>query len=219
MARPYYRDWKNMRHAEGKTFIAPTKLFRADRALYFPNLQGTTLAEPRDAQDTTPTLQDRISILSLYSGDWAMKQAHSFTHKNAELDALLNAGNTPLQKVELNVEQTALKAWMIRLFLRGLRKRIPEDDHDKYFMVRRGLEDDIKVDIGVVNNAVGYTYLVDPQCRIRWAASANAGPEEKQSLVKGARRLVHEYHKALGEAGWKERGFDHISLAPPIAPG
>jgi hypothetical protein len=34
-SKPYFREWSNLRFAEGKTFVSNPRLFKADRALYF----------------------------------------------------------------------------------------------------------------------------------------------------------------------------------------
>jgi ATPase complex subunit ATP10 len=49
--------------------------------------------------------------------------------------------------------------------------------------------------IGVLNSKVGYTYLVDHQCRIRWAGSGPAEPGEREGLVKGVQRILSEIEK------------------------
>ena len=43
IAKPYFRDWSNLRFHKGKQFIANSRLFRAEHALFFPNFFGKTL--------------------------------------------------------------------------------------------------------------------------------------------------------------------------------
>ena len=50
----------------------------------------------------------------------------------------------------------------------------------------------VKEAIGLVNDKGGYVYLVDGEGRIRWAGSAVAENKEKESMVRGLRRLVQE---------------------------
>lgn len=76
------------------------------------------------------------------------------------------------------------------MFMGSLRKRFPEQDWGKYFLVRRGITDNIRECIGLLNSKVGYTYLVDHHCRIRWAGSGNSTPEEIEGLNRGLVRLV-----------------------------
>jgi ATPase complex subunit ATP10 len=198
VSKPYFREWSNMKFHKGKTFLAPPRLFRADKALYFPNLQGVTLAMPRDPQDTTTVLEGKVSIVSLFSGAWGEKQTETFVEKNPELDKILHESHV-IQKVDLNVEENALKAGLIRMFMPGLRKKLPEAQHDRYFLVRKGINDEMRDDIGYVNSKVGYVYLVDGNCRIRWAGSGPASKDERESIVRGALKLEQEAQEILKE--------------------
>ncbi|KAL9116743.1 MAG: hypothetical protein Q9187_006730 [Circinaria calcarea] len=204
VAKPYFREWSDMRFHKGKTFLANPKLFRADKALYFPNLQGVTLASPREIQDTTAVLQGKISIVNVFSGTWAERQTKSF-HGSSDLPlreaipANERALERRAQKVEINVEENALKAGLIRLFMPSLRKQIEKELHDKYFLVRRGITEAIREGIGLLNSKVGYVYLVDSECRIRWAGSGRAEGEERRSMLQGIVRLVRELEASRGE--------------------
>lgn len=95
-----------------------------------------------------------------------------------------------------------MKAWIIQLFAGPLRKQVGKENWDKYFIVRRGISDEIRETIGLLNSKVGYVYLVDKDCRIRWAGSGLAEPEERQGLAKGVQRLLDEMSK---EGGTKPR--------------
>ncbi|KAK0633416.1 ATP10 protein-domain-containing protein [Immersiella caudata] len=195
-ARPYFRDWRNMQFHKGKTFLAPPRPFKADLSLYFPNLHGSTLAKTPEAKaaDTTPILEGRASIVTIFSGLWAEKQAQSFTSKEANpmLHQILEGNKGRAQLVQVNVEEDFLKALIVKLLSGSLRSRVGKENWDKYFLVRRGITDQIRESIGVLNNKVGYTYLVDHNCRIRWAGSGNAEEAEHEGLVKGVQRILAE---------------------------
>jgi len=94
--------------------------------------------------------------------------------------------------VQINLEENALKALLIKLFMPSLRKTISEANWGRYFIVRRGITDEIKDAIGLLNTKVGYTYLLDGKCKIRWAGSGLCEGDEKDGLVKGTRRLIEE---------------------------
>ena len=190
-----------MRYSKGKSFIAPSKLFRAEKSLYFPNLQGITLASPKDPQDTTTVLKDKISVVRVFSGTWAERQTATFVSEkdNEELHNAFEEGQDLAQQVQINIEENALKAGLIRMFMPGLRRQIPEHLHGRYFVIRKGITDDVKDKIGLVNGKVGYVYLVDTDCKIRWAGSGPAEPAEKEGLVKGMSRLVHDLRKRGSE--------------------
>ncbi|KAK0754153.1 ATP10 protein-domain-containing protein [Schizothecium vesticola] len=198
-SRPYFRDWRNMRFHKGKTFLAPPRPFKASVSLYFPNLYGRTLAGPH--ADTTPLLRGRASVVSVFSSMWAQRQAESFS-ADAALRGVLDGSGGRAQLVQINVEEDALKALLIRLFSWSLRRRVGRADWGRYLLLRKGLTDEIRESIGVLNGRVGYTYLVDHQCRIRWAGSGDADDGEKESLAKGLQRVLKE----MEEEGVEEEG-------------
>ncbi|MCJ1284742.1 Mitochondrial ATPase complex subunit atp10 [Xylographa opegraphella] len=177
-----------------KPFISPPTLIRAPKALYFPNLHGRTLLSP--SADTTPLLRGKTSLVALFCGTWAERQAQTFLGSppapHPSLAPLLAAHADVLQRVDINMEDNALKAVLIRLFMPSLRRQLPRAQHARYFLVRRGVTDVIREALGVRNGKVGYVYLVDSECRIRWAGSGPAGAGEVDSLVRGVGRLVGE---------------------------
>ncbi|KAI4139620.1 MAG: hypothetical protein L6R39_006197 [Caloplaca ligustica] len=201
VAKPYFRDWSRTKHHQGKTFIAPSRIFRAEKSLYFPNMVGSTLASPKTPSDTTSVLRDRISIVSVYSGRWAEMQTQTFLNpqSNAALSNMIEQQPRLLQRVEINIEQDWMKALIIRTFMAGIRKQRREEDWKRYFLVTKGVTDEMKEAIGMGNVRVGYVYLVDWDCRIRWAGSANADEGEKEGLVAGAKRLVEASNREREE--------------------
>ncbi|KAL8776072.1 MAG: hypothetical protein Q9194_003391 [Teloschistes cf. exilis] len=203
-AKPYFRDWSRVNHHNGKTFLAPSRIFRADKSLYFPNMVGSTLASPAESSDTTPVFQDRVSIVSVQSGRWAQLQTETFVDakQHPQLATLLAEDEKrggPLQRVEVNFEESWMKALIVRMFMGGIRKQRREEEWAKYFLVRRGITDDLRQAIGMSNARVGYVYLVDWMCRIRWAGSANAETGEREDLIAGAKRLVEAWRKESEE--------------------
>lgn len=199
--RPYFRDFTAMRHFKGKTFVAPDRIFRAEHALWFPNLRGRTLEKEgkrKDAEkrDTTVVLRGRVSVVSVFSSGWAENQVKTFCGKveNPGLHAVMEEDSAKgvVQMVDVNIETNVLKWWILRAFVYRLRGLKEKGDWEKYFLIRRGIGEEIKEAIGLLNNKVGYVYLVDPECKIRWAGSARAEEDEKMGMVKGLRRLVAE---------------------------
>ena len=203
MSKPYFRDWMNTRWQKGKTFIAPPRLFKGDRALYFPNFHAQTLAKGKEHKDTTNVLQNKVSIVNIFCSKWADDQTATFSSErnNPELHEIVKSTGGLAQIVHINVEYDWLKGMIIKMFMRSLRKRIGEANWNRYFLLWEQIPDEIREEIGVLNQKVGYVYLVDGDCKIRWASSGACGPEEKESLNKGTRRLVEELqNKKLGGA-------------------
>jgi ATPase complex subunit ATP10 len=183
-----------MRFSKGKSFIAPPNIFKSDVALYFPNLRGQTLLKDRSPKDTTPTFEDRISIVSIFSTRWAENQTHTFVsdEKNKELQDVVKNSKGLAQMAQINLEENWMKAMLVKLFMPGLRKQFEESAWGRYFLVRKGFKQDMKEALGLLNTKVGYIYVLDGQCRIRWAGSGNSSDEEKEGLVKAVRKLIEQ---------------------------
>ena len=194
-----------MRHHQGKTFIAPEVPFKADVAKYFPNFQGYTLADSWSYLDTTKVLRGKISIVSFVSESWAEEQAKSFVGKkeNPELATLVKKlEDKGLQQVLINYEDDWFKKILIYMFLwYARRKNDRENGRDmraRSFIVTRGVDREFfENNIGITNLRVGYVYLVDQSCKIRWVGNGDASDQERASLVRLARRLVVERQSTL----------------------
>ncbi|KAL2817827.1 ATP10 protein-domain-containing protein [Aspergillus granulosus] len=194
VAKPYFREWSNMRYNQGKTFMSNLRLFKRDKSLYFPNLHGITLASPGEKQDTTSILRGKVSVVNLFSSVWAESQVATFTGQNFNpgLYEAFKSGEQFVQKIDINLEENALKAGLVRMFMWRMRGKLPEQQHPRYFLVRKGLTDGLKEAIGMLNSKVGYVYLLDENCRIRWAGSGPAEPAEQEALNNGVRKLIQE---------------------------
>ena len=198
--RPYFQEWKRVDHWKGKSFVANPLLFKKEAALYFPNMWGSTLSDegdgPDKGRDTTPVLRGKISVVGIQSGRWAEEQVDTFlgAKENPELQDLIAEGKC--QRADVNVQDNWLRALFV--FTSVLKKQIPKERWARYFRVMmardvgRGLTEDIRDAMGFLNSNVGYVYLLDADCRIRWAGSGHAWPGEVESLNKGIRRLWAE---------------------------
>jgi ATPase complex subunit ATP10 len=203
IAKPYFRDWSNLRFHKGKVFVAPERLFKAETALWFPNFFGRTLrkgAERRDkkdgyrgmGRDTCDVMRGKVSLVNFVTNNWAANQ--TATWRSGNLAEALRGNLDIAQVVEINYENNLLKYWIWRLFaLPRLRRSMPQPGlQERYFLVRRGFNEEMKEAMGVLNEKAGYLYLVDRDCRIRWAGSAVAEEHEKESLVRGLKKLLLE---------------------------
>lgn len=179
-----------MNHHRGKLWLSSPKLFKAGSALYYPNMQGYTLANASKMSDTTSILSGKISIVSVFTGLWAEEQAKTFVSEEANPELKRIVDGTDVQRVWINIEEDWMRAGLLRLFLGGLRRKIRESEWGRYFVVRRGLEDAVRQDMGMVNAKIGYVYVVDEKCKIRWAGSGDAGEGEREGLSGCVSRLV-----------------------------
>ncbi|KIV88884.1 hypothetical protein PV10_08516 [Exophiala mesophila] len=202
--RPYFQEWRRVDYHRGKSFVSNERLFKKDKALYFPNLWGKTLSKEGDGgkggKDTTPLLRGKVSIVCFQANEWATEQVESFVgaKENPQLNKLLENSDGMVQRIDINLQGDIARSWLVWLFKYRLRRMIPKERWDKYFMIklprdiRRGLTDEIRDAIGLLNSQVGYVYLVDPSCKIRWAGSGDAWAGEIDGLNAGIKKLIKD---------------------------
>lgn len=214
--KPYFRDYMRTRYHYGKAFISNPRLFKADAALYFPNLYGRTLRKTEPCQDTTPTLRGKISVVSVFTTLWAKHQTTSFVgeKENPALHKLIKGSGSIAQRVELNVEQNWFKSAFVRFSMGGLRKKYATGDQGRYFLVAKGFSEALKQRIGMLNGVVGYVYLVDDTCKIRWAGSAIAQPDELRSLNSSLQKLIDQ--KKAGATSSEVKSKPAKGKKPPV---
>ncbi|KAF7187255.1 Mitochondrial ATPase complex subunit ATP10 [Pseudocercospora fuligena] len=205
MSKPYFRDWSNLRFYKGKIFRSNERLFRGEVSLWFPNFYGKTLrndlqkGDTKDGygghgRDTCDVMEGKVSLVSIVSSTWAQGQVETFISKeqNPELHQVLQQSQDIAQQIWINHEENPLRWWLLQAFQANLRRERSKEEQRRYFMVRRGVDEDVKEAIGLLNDKVGFVYLVDADCKIRWAGSAEAEPNERESMVKCLRKLIQE---------------------------
>ena len=143
-------------------------------------------------QNTTPVLRGKISIVSLFSSLWAERQALSFVgpKQNPGLHELIKEADGLAQRVDINVEDNWLKVWLIRMFMWRTRRNVPREQHGRYFLVKKGFTENLREQIGMMNSKVGYVYLLDEECKIRWAGSSMAESKELDALNSGIQKMM-----------------------------
>ncbi|EXJ58696.1 hypothetical protein A1O7_06125 [Cladophialophora yegresii CBS 114405] len=227
--RPYFQEWRGMDHHKGKSFVSSPRLFKREKALYFPNIWGQTLAKegdgPDGGRDTTPLLMGKVSLIGIHANSWAEEMVNSFIggKNNPELSRLLDQNRGRLQRVDINVSGDWIRALIVRTFSGRIRQNIPEEQWTRYFKIklprdiRRGLSDEVRDAMGFLNSQVGYVYLVDSSCKIRWAGSAYAWDGEVDGLNAAVQRLLQE-EETLGQASSKPLPSSAKIVQRPRAP-
>jgi ATPase complex subunit ATP10 len=175
----------------GKFYLANERLYRKDVSLYFPNLVGRNLA--RSLKDTTSVLKGKISVVTIFSRKWAEDQAQTFVSEkeNPELLQAIQESGGAAQLIEINHEEFRMSSAMLWLFEWNMKRNRSTEQQDRYFIMR-GLPQTVKDSIGIMNDKIGYVFLLDRNCKIRWSACADALDSEKDSLVKGIQKLLVE---------------------------
>ncbi|WFD23104.1 Mitochondrial ATPase complex subunit atp10 [Malassezia equina] len=185
--RGYFHDFHEIRSHGGKTWRSPSTMIRADKALYFPNVTGTCLAD-KSKKYTADMLYDRVSIVAMLTSKVSevgtTTRAHVQEHTRSFYEAALERfrDHPRFQLVQINLQENTLKAYLLTLFVSSLRAHIPNELQATYLLSHQNM-DLVREAMGLHNKHVGYTYLVGPDGKIRWAGSAFAEPDEARALV------------------------------------
>lgn len=147
------------------------------KSLFFPDIRGTCLAD-RTQKHTADMLFGKVSIIAILTSKVSEEHTRSFYQPT--LDRFMD--NPNFQLVQINLQENKLKAYLTTLFISSLRSQIPEKLHPTYLLSHQNM-DDVRQEMALHNKHVGYTYLVGPDGKIRWAGSAFAELDEARALI------------------------------------
>lgn len=85
------------------------------------------------------------------------------------------------QYVQVNLQENLLKAFLVNLFIKSLRRVTPEELHPTYLVSSQNMEY-VREALGMTNSRVGYVFLIDEGLKIRWGGCADATEAETRSL-------------------------------------
>lgn len=191
ISKSQYEDVYKFRDTAGKMFVAPSAYFRADKALYMPNFVGRTLLENElDKKATTAVLANKISIVRIFTSLTGEKHTNSYFYDGENPENVVENG---FQMVDINIPDNFATELLVRWHASKIRKQIPDPArHGRYFIARKGVTKSMKEAINIENKYSGYIYLVDGDCKIRWAACGNASDEERSALWRFVAALQKE---------------------------
>ncbi|KZT65278.1 hypothetical protein DAEQUDRAFT_801836 [Daedalea quercina L-15889] len=172
----YFTDLNATRRYGGKMWIAPKTMIREDKALYFPDIVGTNLRS-KGGVHTTSLCTGKVSIIAMLTTRISELQVANYITPTHE-----QYSSHPMYRyIQVNLQENLLKSLLVSLFTSNIRKTVPEELWDTYLVSSQNM-DYVRHDMGLDNSRIGYVYLVDEQCRIRWAACADPIVEEIEAL-------------------------------------
>ncbi|KAK9460090.1 ATP10 protein-domain-containing protein [Lipomyces oligophaga] len=190
-SKSYFSEMRDFTKTMGKEWVAPRMYFRADKALYMPNFFGPTLLSSKPS-DTTSVLRGKVSVVKLYSSVSGEQQVNSYFKSPAYAAGTHLTGDEDYQIIDINVPESFVKRWVSKLFAGRTRAALPQHRYAKFFYASM-LPHKLNRSIGFVNKFSGYVYIVDRECRIRWAACGKAEPEERESFVQCLNGVLAEH--------------------------
>ncbi|GJN89200.1 hypothetical protein Rhopal_002178-T1 [Rhodotorula paludigena] len=187
VSKGYFHDYNELRQQGGKAYVAPKTLIREDLALYFPDIEGVSLAT-KEKVHTTDLFENKISLVAFSSFRSSEEHINSFVRP-----ALADLKNDDaFQYVYVNLQENPLKSFLVSMFVSSLRKTVPAEYHATYLLSHQSLEY-LREPLGMPNKHVGYVFLVDWQRRIRWAGCSWATVDEEEALRRCAHVLVERF--------------------------
>ncbi|KAF9332404.1 hypothetical protein BG006_004720 [Podila minutissima] len=180
----YFSEFSEVNRTGAKLWKATTSMVNADKALYMPNIVGTSLktSEPIELVDV---LRGKISLLAISGTRFGEEQIETY------MKPFLTrwpAGSSKVQVVELNIQENPLKAGLVRMMVPFVKKTIPEERHTNYILHYKSIKH-LKEPLSMQNSYLGYVFLVDGNCKIRWGAHGPATEIEVKTLLDSVQRL------------------------------
>jgi len=97
--------------------------------------------------------------------------------------------------VQINLQENLLKGFLVSMFLTSIRTRTPAHLQPTYLVSRQNMEY-LREPLGMLNKHIGYVYLVDENCKVRWAGCGFAMDEESVALRNCTRVLLQRLDKS-----------------------
>ncbi|RUS32173.1 ATP10 protein-domain-containing protein [Jimgerdemannia flammicorona] len=175
----------------GKMWEASTKLIKKDKANYMPNFRGVDLYN--NQVNTTDRLHGKTSLMAFVFARFGEPHAASFVDPFLEV----YGGQKNIQLIEvrfevravmMNVQENKLKSLILRAFVPSIRKNTAEARRANYILLYQNIER-LRKPLGMYNQYLGYVFLVDSECRIRWAAHGLATLPEVKTMLAAVRAL------------------------------
>ncbi|CAH2353123.1 mitochondrial ATPase complex subunit Atp10p [[Candida] railenensis] len=200
---PFYES-KSFENVGGKIFTPPISFFKRDKSKYFPNFLGDTLIGKNE--NFGKLLEGKVNIVRIYStisGD-NVSRTYFQSQTGDKSNYLEGSGYEEFKKlhpntqiIDLNMPQTAVKRFFVNISKGSLKKMIPQERHDDYFILPYKLFPlQVRQELNCDNVCSGYIYLLDQEGRIRWATSGSANEAEYSLMWKCVSGLEREL-KAL----------------------
>lgn len=123
-------------------------------------------------------LPGKVSLVCILTSQVSEQHTKSFYAPTFEV----YKDDPNFQLVQINLQENVLKAALVSLFMSSLRRQVAEPLQSTYLLTHQDLTVERDA-IALHNKHVGYTYLVGPEGKIRWAGGGFAERQEAQALV------------------------------------
>ncbi|KAI8647947.1 ATP10 protein-domain-containing protein [Parasitella parasitica] len=174
--RSYFADVHEMRQHGGKMYFASSQLLKPEKAGYMPNFEAQDLS--RQKINTTEKLLGKITLMTFVYAKFGEPHVNTFIQPFLEKFK----DHKDIQVVEVNVQENMLKQLLLKAFIPSIRKNLPIERKDNYCLILKDISRTRKC-LDMTNQYIGYSFLVDENCKIRWTAHGEATSEEVGNML------------------------------------
>ncbi|KAI8054962.1 ATPase assembly factor ATP10 [Gilbertella persicaria] len=174
--KSYFADVHEMRQHGGKMYFANTQLVKPEKAGYMPNFEAQNLSSQKI--NTTEKLVGKITLMTFVYAKFGEPHVETFIKPFMQK----YKDNKDVQVVEVNVQENLLKQLLLKAFVPSIRKNLPQERKDNYCLILKDISRTRKY-LDMTNQYIGYAFLVDQDCKVRWTAHGEATPEEVSNML------------------------------------
>ncbi|KAF9971804.1 Mitochondrial ATPase complex subunit atp10 [Actinomortierella ambigua] len=182
----YFSEFSEINRTGAKLWLASPAMMTAEKALYMPNIIGTSL-KTSETVELVDLLKGKISMVAISGTRFGEEQIETFMKPFLERWPAGKPGSK-VQLVELNIQENPLKAGLVRMMVPFVRKTIPEERHANYILHYKSIKN-LKEPLCMQNSYLGYVFLVDSNCKIRWGAHGKGTEAEINTLLDSVQKL------------------------------
>lgn len=168
LAESRFQPIYEFRDTGGKIFSSPPAGWPAQKALYIPNFAARSLRTLEDTELLKELPRGQPALVRVFSSDASFKQLQSYLKYVPE--------DFPI--VDVNAPTSWLNGLLIRLFANKIKKTLTSRTSYLVGSIPR----DIRSALWATNNLCGYVYVIDPDLKVRWAASGESTSAEGETL-------------------------------------
>lgn len=184
----YFAEFSELSKTGSKLWKATSNMINADKALYMPNIIGTSL-KTSESVELVDLLRGKISLVAISGTRFGEEHTESYMTPFLKRWPMTAANNSSkVQLVELNIQENPLKAGLVRMMVPFVKKTIPEERHANYVLHYKSIKH-LKDPLSMQNSYLGYVFLVDSNCKIRWGAHGPATEAEVKTLLESVQKL------------------------------
>ncbi|KAF9124097.1 Mitochondrial ATPase complex subunit atp10 [Mortierella sp. 14UC] len=184
----YFAEFSELSKTGSKLWKATPSMINADKALYMPNIIGTSL-KTSESVELVDLLRGKISLVAISGTRFGEEHIESYMTPFLKRWPMTADGNSnKVQLVELNIQENPLKAGLVRMMVPFVKKTIPEERHANYVLHYKSIKH-LKDPLSMQNSYLGYVFLVDSNCKIRWGAHGPASEAEVKTLLESVQKL------------------------------